>query len=110
VGEYNFTNLGLENITCGNMTLLLDNNGKPVQSDAFNMSGVWNHIPQIGYYLTLYAPMVDQNSIVVKSKYNDISVEITKSANGRGYDVVASRKGMAEKITYFISFLNVSKP
>lgn len=110
VEEYNFADLGLEKIECGTVTIPLGSSGLPDCNTAnYDRVGVWNEISYRRYDLIIKTAIVDEKAIVVKSKYNDISVEISKK-DGADYFVEVTRKGRPEKIIYTLSFRNIPKP
>jgi len=110
IEEYNFSELGLEKIECGNISISLGSNGLPDSNTAnYDRVGVWNEISFRRYDLIIKTAIVDEKAIVVKSKYNDISVEISKK-DGADYFVEVTRKGRPEKIIYTLSFRNIPKP
>lgn len=111
IEECDFANLGLEKITCDTITIPLELTGFPVKGEApFVIVGMSNEVSLRRYELVVWNTIVNEKSIAVKSKYNDLTVEITRNSNGSGYFVAVSRRGLPEKIIYTLSFLNISKP
>ena len=111
IEEYDFANLGLEKITCDNTTIPLELTGFPVKGEgSFVIVGTSNEMSLRRYELVVWNAIVNEKSIAVKSKYNDLTVEITRNNNGSGYFVAVSRRGFPEKIIYTLSFLDISKP
>jgi hypothetical protein len=109
--EYDFSRLGLEKIMVDTMTIPLESTGFPVKGEnPFVIVGTSNEISLRRYELVVWNGIVNEKSIAVKSKYNDLSVEITRNDNVSGYVVTVSRSGFPEKVIYTLSFLNVSKP
>jgi hypothetical protein len=107
---YNFSVLGIEKITIDKTVISLDSCGFPAKgSDSYAIVGYGysNTSPIRSYDLVVWNIMPSEETISVKSKYEDISTEIEKHADSGFYNIIVSRKGFDEKIIYKIGFMQV---
>lgn len=107
---YNFSVLGVEKIIIDKTVITLDSIGFPAKgSDSYAIIGYGygNTSPIRSYDLVIWNIMPAEETISVKSKYEDISAEIEKHADSGFYNIIISRKGFNEKFIYKIGFMQV---
>ena len=108
---YDFSVLGLEQFIINDETFVLDPGGFPSgakENDNVLIVGYTNGSSTNEYDLVAVSKDKNAPVINVKSKYADVSVEITQEESEQQiYHVTVSRDGFEEKVVYNLSFINV---
>ncbi len=112
VASDDFAVLGIENITIDQTVITIGASGLPEKdNEACVIVGFsYNENSSTrSYDLAVWGTMPEEETINVKSKYDDISTKIEKNVDSAFYNIIISRKGFSEKLVYKIAFTQISR-
>ena len=98
--------MGIEQITIDDDVINTESNGFPLKDGGvFTISGCSNVNATRKYDLVIWKNYTEQKSVIVKRKYQDVSVSIKDDTESDCYIVTVSKEGYSEKVIYRIFFL-----
>ncbi len=105
---YDFSLLGIEKIVVDNTEINTNAFGFPdVSDESITMTGSSDESEKRSYDLVIFNPMPTEETIHVQSKFNDVTVDISRSETSPEYIITVSRNGYHEYIIYRIGFMNL---